>query len=88
MPNSMMCTEPPCDCLSYCFPCNTWGNVFAVETRAKVDVQSPLVTVCLHEHSGQPKKTPPRTRYSRPLINENFDENNAKKKKRTNVEGG
>ena len=27
MPGSMICTEPPCTCLSYCFPCSTWRNV-------------------------------------------------------------
>ena len=27
VPGSMICTEPPCTCLSYCFPCNTWRNV-------------------------------------------------------------
>ena len=23
----MICTEPPCTCLSSCFPCHTWGNL-------------------------------------------------------------
>ena len=27
VPGSMISTEPPCTCLSYCFPCNTWINV-------------------------------------------------------------
>ena len=27
MPGSMISTEPPCTCLSFCFPCNTWRNV-------------------------------------------------------------
>ena len=27
VPGSMICKEPPCTCLSYCFPRNTWRNV-------------------------------------------------------------
>ena len=27
VPGSMVSTEPPCTCLSCCFPCNTWRNV-------------------------------------------------------------
>ena len=47
VPGSMICTEPPCTCLSYLlFPAQYMGKRFAVETRESVLIK-------INEHKNQ-----------------------------------
>ena len=56
VPGSMISTEPPCTCLSYCFPCNTWRNVSHSKQGNRNNSPPPLFNPSL------PHKGPQRCR--------------------------